>query len=510
MGITQHRNGTSNVQQLSNFLMMRGIIGKPGAGICPLRGHSNVQGDRTVGITEIPNKSLLDGMERAFGFCPPAEKGHNAVEAIDAIIAGRSKALICLGGNLAVAMSDPDPVFAGMRKLELAVHLCTKLNRSHLLIAENSLILPVLGRTDVDFQEGGRQSVTVEDSTWMVHASRGFLKPPSEHLRSEPSIIAGMAEATLGEKHAIDWDGMVADYDRIRDKIETVFPDFYDFNKRIREPGGFHLDIPASRWEWRTSNGKANFIVALDIEEGPRRSYPDIITLTTVRSHDQYNTTVYGLNDRYRGVFGRRDVVFTNAIDLEERGLEDGSKVDIVAAPDDGEDDSVKRVVAGFTAVQYDIARGSAAGYFPELNVLVALSHFDKKSGTPSYKATPVHIRAASSRHGDARADLCGAPAASYLVYGRIVVPFCLRAPPELPVDLRLFGFVEILAVNEPSFERAKRKGTSQQDNRQRGHEMDPERRVECNLDPRADATAGTQVKQMTKNAGPSAGSAKE
>ncbi len=396
MGITQHRNGTSNVQQLANLLMMRGNMGKPGAGICPLRGHSNVQGDRTVGITEIPNKLLLDGMERAFGFRPPAEKGHNAVEAIDAIIAGRSKALICLGGNLAVAMSDPDRVFAGMRKLELAVHLCTKLNRSDLLIAENSLILPVLGRTDVDFQEGGLQSVTVEDSTCMVHASRGFLNPPSEHLRSEPSIIAGMAKATLGERHGIDWDGMVADYDRIRDKIETVFPDFYDFNKRIREPGGFHLDIPASRREWRTSNGKANFIVALEIEEDPRLSYPDIITLTTVRSHDQYNTTVYGLNDRYRGVFGRRDVVFMNAIDLEERGLEDGSKVDIVAAPDDGEDESVKRVVAGFTAVKYDIARGSAAGYFPELNVLVALSHFDKKSGTPSYKATPVHIRAAS------------------------------------------------------------------------------------------------------------------
>jgi molybdopterin-dependent oxidoreductase alpha subunit len=396
MGITQHRNGTSNVQQLANLLMMRGNMGKPGAGICPLRGHSNVQGDRTVGITEVPNKALLDGMEKAFGFRPPAEKGHNAVEAIDAIIAGRSKALICLGGNLAVAMSDPGKVFEGMRRLELAVHLSTKLNRSHLLIAEQSLILPVLGRTDLDIQESGRQSVTVEDSTCMVHASRGFLNPPSEHLRSEPAIIAGLAKATLGDRYGIDWNGMVSDYDRVRDKIEIVFPDFWDFNQRIRQPGGFHLDIPASRREWRTANGKANFLIASGLEEDPRLYQPDIITLTTVRSHDQYNTTVYGLNDRYRGVFGRRDVVFMHADDLAERGLSDGSKVDIVAAPDEGEDESTTRVVAGFTAVEYNIARGSAAGYFPEMNGLVALTHFDRKSGTPSYKATPVRIRAAS------------------------------------------------------------------------------------------------------------------
>ncbi|WP_313198201.1 FdhF/YdeP family oxidoreductase [Rhizobium sp.] len=396
MGITQHQNGTSNVQHLANLLLMRGNIGKPGAGICPLRGHSNVQGDRTVGITEIPGKALLDGIERAFGFRPKSDKGHNAIEAIEAIARGRSKALICLGGNLAVAMSDPDMVFAGMRKLELAVHLSTKLNRSHLLLAKHSLILPVLGRTDIDIQENGRQAVTVEDSMCMVHASKGFLTPPSEYLRSEPAIIAGIAEATLGDKYDIDWRGMVSDYDRIRDKIEKVFPDFSDFNERVRHPGGFHLDIPASRREWKTSNGKAQFIIADGLSEDTRLSIPGIITLTTVRSHDQYNTTIYGLNDRYRGVFGRRDVLFMNPDDLLERGLSDGSRIDIVAVPDEGDDLSSQRVLSGFIAVEYQIARGTAAGYYPEMNSLVAFGHYDKKSGTPSYKATPVTIRAST------------------------------------------------------------------------------------------------------------------
>jgi len=396
MGITQHRNGTSNVQHLANLLLMRGNIGKPGAGICPLRGHSNVQGDRTVGITEIPGKALLDGIERAFGFRPKSDKGHNAIEAIEAIAGGRSKALICLGGNLAVAMSDPDKVFAGMRNLELAVHFSTKLNRSHLLLAKHSLILPVLGRTDIDIQENGRQAVTVEDSMCMVHASKGFLTPPSEHLRSEPAIIAGIAEATLGDKYNIDWRGMVSNYDRIRDKIEKVFPDFRDFNERVRHPGGFHLDIPASRREWKTSNGKAQFIIADDLSEDTRLSIPGIITLTTVRSHDQYNTTIYGLNDRYRGVFGRRDVLFMNPDDLLERGLSDGSRIDIVAVPDEGDDLSSQRVLSGLIAVEYQIARGTAAGYYPEMNSLVAFGHYDKKSGTPSYKATPVTIRAST------------------------------------------------------------------------------------------------------------------
>ena len=388
MGITQHANGTANVQQLANFLMLRGNIGRQGAGICPLRGHSNVQGDRTVGITEIPNDALLDGMEKAFGFRPPAEKGHNAVEAIEAIIEGRSKALVCLGGNLAVAMSDPEATFQGMRQLDLAVHMATKLNRSHLLIAKTSIILPVLGRTDQDLQTTGPQSVTVEDSMSMVHSSRGFLKPPGDELKSEPAIIAGIAAATLGDKYAIDWQAMTADYRLIRDKIEIVFPDFRDFNTRIKTPGGFRLSVPACERIWKTPSGKAEFLVAPGLDEDPRLRDNDALVLTTLRSHDQYNTTIYGLDDRYRGVFGRRDVIFMNRLDLEARGLADGDLIDIESISA-----SNARTVSGFTAVAYDIPAGSVAGYYPEMNKVIALADYDRKSGTPAYKGVPVTIR---------------------------------------------------------------------------------------------------------------------
>ncbi|MEZ2126900.1 MULTISPECIES: FdhF/YdeP family oxidoreductase [unclassified Sinorhizobium] len=392
MGITQHANGTANVQQLTNFLMLRGNIGQEGAGLCPLRGHSNVQGDRTVGITEIPNKALLDGIERAFGFRPTGERGHNAVEAVEAIIAGKSKALICLGGNLAVAMSDPEATWEGMRKLDLAVHIATKLNRSHLLTAKTSLVLPCLGRTDLDTQISGPQAVTVEDSMSMVHASRGFLKPPSDILKSEPAIIAGIAKATLGDRHGIDWDGLIANYDRIRDKIEEVFPDFYEFNKRVRVRGGFRLDVPASFRRWNTPNGKANFLVAPGLDEDPLIKNPDALVLTTIRSHDQYNTTVYSLDDRYRGVFGRRDVIFMNKDDLAERGLKDGDRIDIKGLVGAGE---VTHLVRGFTAIEYNIPKGSAAGYYPEMNAVVSLHHYDRLSGTPGYKGVPVVVAAA-------------------------------------------------------------------------------------------------------------------
>jgi len=388
MGITQHANGTANVQQIANFLMLRGNIGRLGAGICPLRGHSNVQGDRTVGITESPGTALLDGIEKAFGFRPPQDKGHNAVEAIEAIIDGRSKALICLGGNLAVAMPDPEKTFEGMRKLDLAVHMATKLNRSHLLVAETSIILPVLGRTDRDIQMAGHQSITVEDSMSMVHASRGFLKPPSALLRSEPAIIAGIARATLGDRYGIDWEGMAGDYDLIRDKIEIVFPDFRDFNARVRKPGGFRLTVAASDRVWNTPSGKAEFLVAPGLDEDPRLRDGDVLVMTTIRSHDQYNTTIYGLDDRYRGVFGRRDVIFMNARDLESRGLADGDRIDIEAISPTN-----CKAVVGFTAVAYDISPGSVAGYYPELNRVVALAEHDHRSGTPAYKGVPVRIR---------------------------------------------------------------------------------------------------------------------
>ena len=392
MGITQHRHGTTSVQQLANFLLLRGNMGREGAGICPLRGHSNVQGDRTVGITEKPSTALLDGMQRAFGFRPPEAPGHSVVETVEAIRDGKSKALICLGGNLAVAMSDPQATFPAMRKLDLAVHMATKLNRSHLLMAKQSFILPVLGRTELDVQHGGTQSVTVEDSMSMVHASSGRLPPASEHCRSEPAIVAGIAKATLGDKYGIDWNGLTADYDKIRDAIEIVFPDFVGYNERIRHPGGFRLDIPASRREWRTPSGKAQFLVATGLDEDPRLDRPDVLTLMTIRSHDQYNTTIYGLDDRYRGVFGRRDIVFMNEADLAERGLAHGDVVDVVAVPDS--DDTLDRqlTVCGFTAIAYNLPRGSAAAYYPEVNGLIALAQFDKQSGTPAYKSVAVKV----------------------------------------------------------------------------------------------------------------------
>jgi len=389
MGVTQHSIGTQVVQQLANLLLLGGHMGREGAGICPLRGHSNVQGDRTVGITEIPNAALIDGMERAFGFRPRQDKGHNAVEAIEAIIEGRSKALVCLGGNLAVAMSDPEVTFAGMRKLDLAVHLATKLNRSHLLTAKTTIILPVLGRTDQDVQASGVQSVTVEDSMSMVHASRGFLQPPSDQIKSEPAVIAGMAKATLGTRYGIDWDGLIANYDRIRDKIEIVFPDFSDFNKRVRKPGGFRLYVPAAFRDWHTENGKANFLVADGLEEDVRLDDPEVLILTTLRSHGQYNTTVYNMDDRYRGVFGRRDVIFMSEEDLRSRGLVDGDKIDITGVK---VGESQPQTVAAFTAIRYDIPVGTIAGYYPEMNRVIALADLDATSGTPAYKGVPVRV----------------------------------------------------------------------------------------------------------------------
>jgi molybdopterin-dependent oxidoreductase alpha subunit len=395
MGITQHRHGTGNVQQIANLLMLRGNIGRKGAGISPLRGHSNVQGDHTVGITEIPNDALLDGLARVFGFEPPRNKGHNAVEAVEAIRDGRSKALVCLGGNLAVAMPDPEVTFKAMRNLDIAVHIATKLNRSHLLVGKQSLILPCLGRTEIDLQATGPQSITVEDSMSMVHASRGGLKPASEHLKSEPAIIAEIARATLPNTR-VRWAEMTSDYGKIRDAIEAIFPEFADFNARVKKPGGFRLYVAASEREWLTPTKKANFLVYSGLDEDPRAANREALILATIRSHDQYNTTIYGMNDRYRGITGRRDVVFVNERDLGSRGLKHGDLVDITVIADE-RSKSGKRVMRNLTAVAYNIAEGSIATYYPEANVLVALDHYDVKSGTPSYKSTPVLIRASGS-----------------------------------------------------------------------------------------------------------------
>jgi molybdopterin-dependent oxidoreductase alpha subunit len=406
MGITQHSKGTSNVQQIANLLLLRGNFGKPGAGICPLRGHSNVQGDRTVGITEKPTAAMLDGIERAFGFKPPRMHGHDALAAMQAIIDGRSKALICLGGNLAVALPDPAQCYRAMATLDLTVHIGTKLNRSHLLAGKQSFLFPCLGRTEQDMQATGPQSITVEDSMSMVHASSGKLRPASEQLRSEPAILAGMAHAALPNS-TVPWLDLSADYDRIRNGIEAVFPDFKDFNNRIRIPGGFRLPLPPTMRVWNTASGKAEFIAFAGVTEDIETAAPDVLNLTTIRSHDQYNTTIYGLDDRYRGVFGRRDVLFINEEDLAERLLEHGDVVDVETAIPSG---NCLRVT-GLTAVAYDIARGSVAAYYPEANALVPLTYHDPLSGTPSYKSVPVRISRSLDAADRVAAEAVRAPA---------------------------------------------------------------------------------------------------
>ena len=393
MGVTQHRSASSAVQQLVNLLLLGGHIGRPGAGICPLRGHSNVQGARTVGLTEKPSAALLGSIGDAFGFTPPAKHGHTVVEAIEGMRDGTSTVFIGLGGNFAVAAPDPVATFPALRRNALTVHIATKLNRTHLLAGEESYILPCLGRTEIDVQATGRQAITVEDSMSMVHASRGMNAPASEHLRSEPWIVAALAEATMGKDSGVDWRGLAADYSRIRDGIEAVFPEaFAGYNRRILEPGGFRLPVPSSERVWNTASGRADLIPFRhdDPDQADnRRGDPDVMILTTVRSHDQYNTTVYGLNDRYRGVKGRRDVVFAHPEDLAARGLADGDQVDLEAAfADDGADRSVR----GFTVVARDLPRGCLAAYYPEANPLLALSERDLKSGTPAYKAIPVRL----------------------------------------------------------------------------------------------------------------------
>src|SRR5258707_15444718 len=390
MGITQHQLGTDNVQQLANLLFLRGNIGRLGAGICPVRGHSNVQGDRTVGIDEKPKPEFLDRLGRVFGFNPPRTHGHNVVHAIEAMLDGRAKAFIGMGGNFVAAVPEKPVVQEAMRKLRLTVAVTTKLNRGHLVHGKEALLLPCLARSEIDFQKSGPQSVTVEDSMSMVHASGGLLPPGSEHLKSEVAIVCGMARATLTGT-SVDWQSFEDDYDLIRDKIEEVFPDlFKDFNSKIRKPGGFRLANGASERVWRTSTGKARCIVFRGVDEDPPVPHPEMLRLATIRSHDQYNTTIYSMNDRYRGVYGTRTVVFMNKDDMAARGIVPQALVEIEALSGDG----MERRVRGFAALPYDIPRGCVAAYYPETNPLLALDHYDVKSGTPAAKSIPAIVRA--------------------------------------------------------------------------------------------------------------------
>jgi len=331
MGITQHNKGTSNVRLIADLLLMRGNIGKPGAGICPLRGHSNVQGNRTVGITEKPSAAFLARLEEVFGFVPPSKHGHDAVQTTQAMIEGQAKALLCLGGNFAVAMPEHQRVFQAMRSLDLCVHVGTKLNRTHLLTGKETFIFPCLGRTELDMQQTGKQSITVEDSMSMVHASAGKLKPASSQLLSEPAIVAGMAKATLSDSK-VNWQGLVADYDLIRDLIEKTLPGFENYNERIRTPGGFRMPLPPTERVWPTPTGKAMFSLFEGVDENAKGVGDNTLRLVTLRSHDQYNTTIYAMDDRYRGVFGRRDILFMNEGDMAQLGLEHGDRIDISTA----------------------------------------------------------------------------------------------------------------------------------------------------------------------------------
>jgi len=391
MGITQQPGAVDTIQTLVNLLLMRGNIGRPGAGVCPVRGHSNVQGDRTMGITENPKPAFLDALDKSFPITTPRAPGFNTVEAIKAMADGRAKVFIGMGGNFASATPDTNFTEAAMARCTLTAHVSTKLNRSHLICGGDALILPCLGRTEIDIQASGDQMVTVEDSMSMVHGSAGINPPLSDMLLSEPAIVAGMARTTLREAE-IDWNAFASDYSKIREKIAESVPGFERFNERIRGHGGFYLGNSAGERRWLTEGGKARFCVhplAVSADTGEADGSDSIFTLITIRSHDQYNTTVYGLNDRYRGVKGERRVLFINSIDIKRLKLSNGDVVTLRSCEPDGRE----RSAPGFRIMEYDIPEGSVAAYYPETNVLLSVDSVDVRSGTPASKRIPITIQ---------------------------------------------------------------------------------------------------------------------
>ncbi|MTD56916.1 FdhF/YdeP family oxidoreductase [Amycolatopsis pithecellobii] len=385
MGVTQHRHAVATIQEITNLALLRGMIGKPGAGLCPVRGHSNVQGDRTMGVWEKMPETFMASLETEFGIPMPRKHGFDTVAAIAAMRDGKGKVFLGMGGNFAAATPDSVLTERALRACELTVQVSTKLNRSHVVPGKTALILPTLGRTERDIQASGEQFVTVEDSMSSVHSSRGRLQPASPRLLSEVAIICRLAGALFGADHAVPWREFEQDYDRIRDRISRVVPGCADYNARVREPDGFVLPHPPrdSR-EFRTNTGKANFTASeLEFPHVP----PGRLLLQTLRSHDQYNTTIYGLSDRYRGIEDARRVVLVHAEDIAELGFADGEIVDLVSEWEDGD-----RRAEAFRIVAYPTARGCAAAYFPEANALVPLGSVAKKSGTPVSKAVVVRL----------------------------------------------------------------------------------------------------------------------
>ncbi|MCU1062529.1 FdhF/YdeP family oxidoreductase [Stenotrophomonas maltophilia] len=390
MGLTQHQYGSRLLQQVANLLLLCGNFGKPGAGIGPIRGHSNVQGDRTVGIDEKPKPVYLDRVQQVFGFDPPREHGHHVVESIEAMLDGSAKVFIGLGGNFIHAVPDTPRAYEAMRGLDLTVGIATKLNRGHLVHGRDALILPVVARSERIVTPAGEQFVTIEDAMSNVTASRGVLEPVSADVLPEVEIVCRMAMAAL-PRSKVDWAGCMHDYAPIRELIAAVYPEIYTgFNERIQQPHGFHLDIPPRRRVWPTPNGKANILVMPGLDVDDPVHDPDMLRLATVRSHDQYNTTIYSYNDRYRGVYNDRMVLFMNIEDRLARGLDKEALVSLETISGDG----VQRRIEGLTVLDYPMPRGALAGYYPELNPLLPLDYYDRISGTPAAKSIPVRMRA--------------------------------------------------------------------------------------------------------------------
>ncbi len=397
MGLTQQRQAVATIQEIVNLMLLGGHMARPGAGICPVRGHSNVQGDRTMGICEKMPEAFLDKLRDVFGFEPPREHGLDVVNAIHAMHRGEAKVFFAMGGNFLSATPDTEFTAEALTRCSLTVHVSTKLNRSHLIAGQQALILPCLGRTDRDLQKAGAQLVSVENSMGVVHSSRGNLEPPSEHLLSEPAIVARLAAATLGSRTPgsrtnVDWLGLVEDYDRVRDLIARVVPGCEDLNRKVRQRGGFYLPNAARDGVYNTSTGKAHFTVST---MEPIRLARGQFLMTTIRSHDQYNTTIYGLDDRYRGVFHGRRVVLMNPEDMREHGWKQGDRLDITSHFRNAKGEEELRTAAEFLAVAYDIPRRSVATYFPEANVLVPIESVALKSNTPTSKAVVVSFRLA-------------------------------------------------------------------------------------------------------------------
>ncbi len=384
MGLTQHKNSVITIQEVVNLLLLKGSIGKEGAGTCPVRGHSNVQGDRTMGIYEKPSQTFLDNIERVFGFKPPQEHGLDTVESIQEMYKSKGKVFIAMGGNFLSATPDTEYTAKALMNCDLTVHISTKLNRSHLVHGTNALILPTLGRTDLDMQKEGQQFVTVEDSMGVVHMSKGILSPPSEELLSEPAIVAGIAQQTLDDNYKVNWNELIANYDQVRDLIEKTIAGFENYNTRILDQNGFYLPNPPRVGNFSTKDQKAHFTINTLTQENLKENE---YLMMTIRSHDQFNTTIYGLNDRYRGIYNERRIIMMNEKDIKTANLQNYQVVNLY-----NNYGGIHREAKRFIVISYNIPTKCVATYFPETNPLVPINSTADISNTPTSKSVVITI----------------------------------------------------------------------------------------------------------------------